>query len=169
MQENKTLDIIKGAMLLEYRGKALYESAAQTTKVDAVKELFEFLVKEEETHIDILKDQFTRVHKKEGFDVEYTAQADLKAQSSSKILSDKIVNGISGAGYEAAVISAALEFEKNAVKYYSDHSAQAGSEEEKKLYDWLAEWEKGHMTMLAELDNEIKEQIWYDNQFWPLD
>jgi len=25
------------------------------------------------------------------------------------------------------------------------------------------------MTMLAKLDNEIKEQIWYDNNFWPLD
>ena len=165
MQENKTLDIIKGAILLEYRGKALYESVARTTKVDAVKELFEFLLKEEEAHIDILKKQFTHVHKKEGFDLENIVQV----QASSKVLSDKIINGISGAGYEAAVISAALEFEKNAVKYYSDHSARAGSEEEKTLYNWLAEWEKGHMTMLAELDNGIKEQIWYDNKFWPLD
>jgi len=165
MQENKTLDIIKGAILLEYRGKALYESVARTTKVDAVKELFEFLLKEEESHIDILKKQFTHVHKKKGFDLENIVHV----QASSKVLSDKIINGISGAGYEAAVISAALEFEKNAVKYYSDHSARAGSEEEKKLYDWLAEWEKGHMTMLAELDNGIKEQIWYDNKFWPLD
>ena len=33
---------------------------------------------------------------------------------------------------------------------------------------WLADWEKSHMTMLAELDKEIKEKIWYDNSFWPL-
>ena len=54
MEENKTLDMVKKAILLEHRGKALYESVAQKTKVAPVKELFEMLVEEEEKHIDIL-------------------------------------------------------------------------------------------------------------------
>jgi rubrerythrin len=85
------------------------------------------------------------------------------------VLAEKILKGVSGAGYEAAVIAAALEFEKNAVKYYSDRASSAESEEGRKLFSWLTEWEKGHMLMLAKLDNELKEKIWYDNQFWPLD
>jgi len=84
-------------------------------------------------------------------------------------LTREIVKSISGAGYEAAVISAALDFEKNAVKYYSEHAEAAESAEEKKLFSWLTDWEKNHMLMLARLDNELKEKIWYDNQFWPLD
>jgi len=154
MTENKMLDIIKMAILLEHRGKALYESVAQKTEVAAVKELFDMLTEEEGKHIDILNKQFTLVSKGKDF--------------AKTVLSVKIVKGISGAGYEAAVIAAALEFEKNAVKYYGDQEAVASSSEEKKLFNWLVKWETEHMTMLAKIDDDLKEQIWYDNSFWPL-
>lgn len=167
MPENKRLDIIKGAILLEYRGKALYESVVKTTKIDSIKELFSFLVKEEEKHIEILEKQFSKVNKNEDFDLGNFVLNDF--ETSNKILSKKIVNEVFGAGYEASIIAAALEFEKNAVEFYSKHETSTENKEEKKLYKWLADWEKTHMIMLAELDNEIKEQIWYDNKFWPLD
>jgi rubrerythrin len=67
------------------------------------------------------------------------------------------------------VISAAIEFEKKAVKYYSENSEKTASESEKKIFQWLAEWEKKHLHMLASIDKELKEKIWYDNRFWPLD
>lgn len=166
MKENKVIDIIKGAILLEHRGKALYESVAQKTDVEAVKELFEMLVNEEEKHIEILGKQFALVSKGKDFDA---AGLDaVKGTTADTILSEKIIKNVSGAGYESAVIAAALEFEKNAVKYYGEHEASAGSQEEKKLFNWLVKWETDHMTMLAEIDNRIKEEIWYDNSFWPL-
>lgn len=167
MAENKMLDIIKMAILLEHRGKALYESVAQKTEVPAVKELFEMLAEEEEKHIDILNKQFTLVSKGKDFD---TGELDkVEGATAKTVLSVKIVKEISGAGYEAAVIAAALEFEKNAVKYYSDQETSASSPEEKKLFNWLVKWEIEHMTMLAKIDDDLKEQIWYDNSFWPLD
>ena len=67
------------------------------------------------------------------------------------------------------MIAAALEFEKNAVEFYSKQSQEAGSKEERKLFQWLADWETDHMTMLAQIDKELMEDIWYDNNFWPLD
>ena len=164
-KKDKVLDIIKGAILLEHRGKALYDSVAQKTDVEAVKELFDMLVSEEEKHITILEKQYTRVSKGEGFDS--AGLEAIKGTTADAVLSEKIVKGVSGAGYEAAVIAAALEFEKNAVKYYSEHEASAGSPEEKKFFDWLVKWETDHMTMLAQIDNQIKEDIWYDNSFWP--
>ena len=51
---DKRLDIVKGAILLEYKGKALYESVTETTKIEGVKELFKMLVREEQKHIDLL-------------------------------------------------------------------------------------------------------------------
>lgn len=167
MEENKTLDIIKKAILLEHRGKALYESVTQKTEVPAVRELFEMLAEEEEKHIETLNKQFTLVSKGNDFDA---GELDKVEDSTAKtVLSQAIVKEISGAGYEAAVIAAALEFEKNAVKYYGDREAAAGSPEEKKLFNWLVKWETDHMTMLAKIDDDLKEQIWYDNSFWPLD
>jgi len=167
MPENKPLDILKGALLLEHRGKALYNSVGESSKVESVKELFDMLVREEEKHIKMLNKQFSRLSKGKSFDI-----SDLEKEESSTleaIMTEKIVQDVAGAGYEAAVISAALEFEKNAVKYYSEQAASAESEAEKKLFEWLTDWEKNHMLMLAKVDNELKEKIWYDNQFWPLD
>jgi rubrerythrin len=167
MPDEKLLDILKGAILLEHRGKSLYESVAQKTEITPVKELFEMLVDEELKHIKILNEQFTLVTKGKDLDVS-GLEAD-EGTPAKAVLSEKIVKEISAAGYEAAVIAAALEFEKNAVKYYGDKGAAASSPGEKSLFNWLVKWETGHMTMLAQIDNEIKEQVWYDNNFWPLD
>ncbi len=162
--EHQSLEIIKQAILLEHRGKALYESVIRTSTVDEVKELFEMLASEEEKHIEILNSQFIRAANGEDFD---RLELDESAQDADKILTADIVKAISGAGYEAAVIAAALEFEKKAVEFYSQRAGSAELENEKKLYNWLTEWEKGHMTMLADLDKSLREKIWYDNSFWP--
>lgn len=167
MSDEKNLDIIKGAILLEYRGKSLYESAVKNTEIGPVKELFEFLALEEDKHIQLLEKQFRKISKSEENSVDEISLSD--SQGAGKIVTSEIVNKVSGAGYEAAIIGAALEFEKKAVDYYSTQAASVKRRGERKLYNWLAEWEKGHMVMLAELDKEIKEQIWYDNSFWPLD
>ncbi len=167
MSENEKIDIIKGAILLEHRSKALYESVVQTTKNLAVKELFRFLVREEESHIEMLNKQYGPVFRGNKFDLGNSEFRD--SITTDKVLTEDIVSSISGAGYEAAVIAAALDFEKKAVNFYSENAGAAGSAQEKKLYTWLTDWEKGHMHMLAKLDNDIKEQIWYDNSFWPLD
>lgn len=167
MSETNAINIIKGAILLEHRGKALYESVVKTTKNDAVKELFTFLVKEEENHVKLLSKQFGRVAN--GNPMELPDFDSIDNTIPREVLTKEIVAGISGAGYESAVIAAALDFEKKAVAFYSDQAISAESEEEKKLYHWFSEWEKGHMVMLAGLDNELKEQVWYDNNFWPLD
>ena len=167
MSESITLDILKGAILLEHRGKALYESVVKSSQSDGVKELFSMLSREEDKHIHVLKKQFSRIFKGESFDISELEKEHAKTHET--IITDGIVKSVSGAGYEAAVIAAALEFEKRAVEFYSEHAATAESEEEKKLYSWLADWEKNHMLMMARLDNELKEKIWFDNQFWPLD
>lgn len=167
MDQDKRVDIVKEAILLELKGKALYESVTKAATVDGVRELFSMLVREEESHIRILNKQYSNLIKGEDFDASELERSG--GTVTAMVITDAVVKEISGAGYEAAVISAALEFEKNAVKYYSENAEKAKSEDEKKLYKWFTKWEQTHMMMLAKLDNDIKEQIWYDNQFWPLD
>jgi len=167
MAENRSEDILKGALLLERRGKALYESVVQTTRVKELKDLFSFLRDEEIKHIEFLEKQFGRLSRGEEFDIE-NLQKEYE-QAAHEVLTETIVSQVSGAGYEAAVISAALELEKKAVTYYTQQVDAAGSIEQENLYRWLSKWEKTHMRMLAELDKELREKIWFDNQFWPLD
>ncbi len=74
---------------------------------------------------------------------------------------------IAAAGFEAAAISAAIDMESKAIELYSESSENADDINEKKLFKWLADWEKGHYKLLFDLDRDLKERIWNDNQFWP--
>ncbi len=74
---------------------------------------------------------------------------------------------ISSAGFEAAAISAAIDFEKRAIDVYARQAEATADPNEKALYKWLSDWEKGHLKVLSDMDNQLKEKIWNDNQFWP--
>ena len=58
MEESKTLEILKTAILLERRGKAFYSQVAEQTKDPDVKNIFEIMAKEEDDHIRFLTEQF---------------------------------------------------------------------------------------------------------------
>jgi len=167
MAEMKTVDILKNAILLEVKGRKLYEAVAEKTGSDALKEIFNMLVKEEQGHEELLRKQLVLVSNGKQFNAE--GLDDIDVPIVDPILTGKIKDEISAASYEAAAISAALEFEKNAVKNYGEKETAASSPDEKKLFGWLVKWETEHMQMLARLEDDLKEQIWYDNNFWPLD
>ena len=168
MNQKSRLDILKRALLLEYRGKALYESVLTTTEIPEIKALFSFLVNEEIKHIEVLRKHIFQVNKQLS-SPDYSELEHLFPEKAEPILSKDIIRNVHGAGYEAAVISAALDFEKKAVKYYSEQVSRTKDQGEKTLFKWLTTWEVGHMQMLADVDSELKEKIWNDNQFWPLD
>jgi rubrerythrin len=83
------------------------------------------------------------------------------------ILSEEVKKNISSAGYEAAAIAAAIDMEKRAIEVYGEQAKTAADPAERSLFAWLSDWEKGHLKILSDLDNELKEKIWFDNQFWP--
>ena len=166
MAQGKALDIIKGAILLERKGKAFYEATARNTRSDAVKEIFETMAAEEEKHIDILSKHYkSLVQAGKLSDVKY----DVKPQNiSTSVLTKKVRDQITAASYEAAAITAAMAMEDRAVQFYSAQAQKTTNPLEKELFDWLANWEKTHLQFLNDLDNELKESIWFDNQFWPV-
>lgn len=166
MGQEQAIDIIKGAILLERKGKAFYEATASNTKSEAVREVFETMAAEEEKHIHILSKQYESMMRDGKLSaVTYNEKPE---KVSASVLTKKIREQISAAGYEAAAISAAMAMEDNAVKFYSQRAATTKDALEQELFDWLANWEKTHLQFLSDLDNELKESVWFDNQFWPM-
>ncbi len=166
MAQEKVLDIIKGAILLERKGKTFYEATARNTKSDAVREVFETMAAEEEKHIDILSKHYESTVKDGKLkDVKYDEKPE---NISASVLTRRIREEISAADYEAAAITAAMAMEDNAVKYYSKRAISTGDPLEKELFKWLTNWEKTHLQFLSDLDRELQESIWYDNKFWPV-
>jgi rubrerythrin len=166
MSEDKTIEILKSAILLEKRGRAFYSKVAGQTTGKAVKEFFEMMADEEIKHVEILTEQFKSYRLNKEFMPDKNRE-DPRGSVASKVLTDELKKEISAADYEAAAISAAMAMEKNAIKLYSDRAAEASDPNEKALYKWLAEWEVQHLNFLAAIDKELTEQIWYDNNFWP--
>ena len=64
MEEPKTLDILKVAILLERRGKAFYKKVSQQTDNEDVKNIFEIMANEEDEHIKFLTEQYLNYSKK---------------------------------------------------------------------------------------------------------
>jgi rubrerythrin len=166
MSESSTTKILKNAILLERRGKAFYKKVAEESQSKALKRFFEMMSDEEARHIEILAEQFKeyQAHKRLlalSYDDKHASNLD------TKILSKEIMEEISAADFEAAAISAAISMEKNAVKLYSENAAKTDDLDEKALFTWLTEWEKNHLKFLMDIDNDLTEKIWFDNQFWP--
>ena len=166
MTEDKTTEILKNAILLEKRGEAFYSKVAEQATGKAVKEFFEMMADEEVKHVKILSQQFKSYQNNDQF-TPSDHNNDFSGGISIEVLTSKLKKEISAADYEAAAISAAMSMEKNAIRLYSNRSAEAIDPHEKSLYQWLADWERQHLHFLAEIDREITEQIWHDNSFWP--
>ena len=165
MEENITIEILKTAILLERRGKAFYLKVASQTKDPDVKQIFEIMAEDQDELLKVLSEQVAYYSQNQAFKIIKLPKA--SGTTVSEILSTKIKENISAASYEAAAISSAIDMETRAIAVYTERAKQSTIPEEKKFYQWLADWEKGHYDILFELDSELKEKIWFDNGFWP--
>ena len=159
-------DILKTAILLEYRGRAFYTTTARETKSEAVRQFFTMMAEEESEHIEFLSRQFAEFEKTGKF-VANAFENLANDNEATTILSDKIKHEISAAGFEAAAISAAIDFENRAIQVYQERANSATDPNEKELYQLLADWEQTHFNLLHSIDEDLKALIWQDNHFWP--
>ncbi len=162
--ERSLEDVLKGAVLLERRGKALYEKAAQTTDKPAVRELFLTLAAEEERHIQMLEG-FFREYRGQGKSAEGLEATPERVAGS--ILTDEVKREITEASYEAAAIYAAMGLEEKAIAYYSEGAEKAASGRARDLFGKLADWERTHLDLLMAIDEDLRQRVWNDQHFWP--
>lgn len=160
------VDILKEAILLERRGKAFYTTAARQTDSEAARKIFEMMAAEEDEHIEFLSKQFAYYEQNKAF-MKVAEHADTDEDTVMAILTEEIRKQVNAAGFEAAAISAAMDFETRAVQIYSERAQSATDENEREMYQMLADWEKGHHFWLHKINEDLKEQVWYDNNFWP--
>lgn len=165
--ENTIIDVLKQAILMEHRGKALYAQVAEQTKDEEVKKIFNIMVEEEQTHIDFLSKQLSHFKKNQQFHSNDFSSQQHAEDIVQNILNNEITSQISGAGFEAAAISAAIDMESKAIEVYSNEAKKATDPNARELFEWLANWEKGHHKLLLEMNKKLTEQIWHDNNFWP--
>jgi rubrerythrin len=166
MTQDPTLDILKQALLLEKRGNAFYRKVAQNTTNSAVECFFNIMADEEAKHIQVITDQM-RAYKSGGQLLSTVFEDGEKSEAPSQILDPEQKSRIAAADFEAAAISAAISMEEKAIRLYADRAEAATDKTEKALYNWLSGWEREHLNFLIDMDKELTEKVWYDQQFWP--
>ncbi len=165
MNQNTTLEILKQGILLEKRGKVFYANAAENSKDPDVKSIFQIMTNEENEHIKFLEEQYVHFEKKGKFN--FVPGIDQGTYSvTEKVITKTISDRVSAVSYEAAAISLAIDMENRAINVYSERAKNATDPDEKEFYQWLAEWERGHHKILFQLDQELREKVWMDNNFW---
>jgi rubrerythrin len=167
MESKSSTDILKEAILLERRGKAFYSTTAANTNSEAAKKIFNMMAEEEEEHIQFLSAQFAHYEKNGKFKENPVVKQNPDEEITMKVLSQDIMKQITAASFEAAAISAAIDFETRAVSIYSERAEAATDANEKEMYIMLANWEKTHHFWLHKMNEELKEKVWFDNHFWP--
>ncbi len=165
MADDKILNIIKNAIIFEHRGRSFYNQVAKETKSKDLADFFTQMAEEEGKHIRLLERYYKAVL--EGSGMSGLILEGEPEDLGPKIITEELKKEISGASYEAAAISAAINFEDNAVKLYQKGADEAKTEIEKELYHKLVNWEETHKRFLAELEEELMQEIWADNHFWP--
>jgi len=166
MTQTNTLEILKQAIVLEKRGHAFYHKVGQQAEDEAVKSFFDSMAQEELGHIKVLTAQFKTYNENGLFEPDSFVENGGSTLPAS-ILDIGIKEKISAAGFEAAAISAAIAMEQRSIEVYSQQSERATDPEEKRVYMWLATWERVHLKMLMEIDRALLDQVWSDNSFWP--
>ncbi|MCP4553435.1 MAG: ferritin family protein [Bacteroidetes bacterium] len=166
MEKKSAIDVLKTAILLERRGKVFYTTIAKQTGSTAVRKIFTMMAEEEDEHINFLSRQFANYEKNNEF-LKNDSETKIDDTAIVEILTTEVKKQISAASFEAAAISAAIDFENRAIEVYSSRAETATDQNEKEMYRMLADWEKTHHHLLHRLNEDLKEEIWNDNNFWP--
>ncbi|MDC7227665.1 MAG: ferritin family protein [Spirochaetales bacterium] len=157
---NKKIEIIKKAILFEQQGRIFYEKTAADTSLDGIREIFETLAAEEDTHEKALLKLLKSNSNISADDLSIPETSDNLLKT---VLTDEIINQIKAASYEAAAISAAMSFEIRSADFYRENFDAVDTDEEKKLLNKLADWENSHLKVLSTLNRALLERSLNDN------
>lgn len=167
MEIKNPTDILKMAILMEKRGKAFYEQVALQSKDEETRHIFQYMAEEEKMHVEFLSKQYSFYEKNHTFNVNENISSGADESVVKSVLDKGMKAQIDAAGYEAAAIAAAIDFESRAIDFYSNMEKQSVDANEKEMFAWLADWERGHHKVLFQMNQELMEKVWNDNQFWP--
>ncbi|MCF7823998.1 MAG: ferritin family protein [Candidatus Marinimicrobia bacterium] len=158
-------DVLKRAILLEMNGKEFFSMAAKTATSPVAREIFEHMVKEEEHHLHILQLTF-RKHLDAGR-VILPTEEELQFGFQDPIIDKSFLLELRNSAFDSSAISIALTLEEKAFKFYQKEEQAATDPEIKKLFTWLTDWELEHHRKLLALEEDFREEVWNDSNFWP--
>lgn len=156
------VEILRQAMLNEVEGAEFYKLSAAKFKSSDTKEALLDLAKEEERHYDYLLETANKLQS--GKSISYDPEKLKKDVPSPGIYKwEKAGEDEEMLKLAVTVFSVAMNMEKDSVAFYEKAYKDASSDDTRKLYKILIDWEKTHLTEFQK-QYDIFKQAWWTNQ-----
>ena len=160
---------LQQALLNEVDGREFYRMAARSTRHDGARQMFTFLMEEEEKHREAIVAQIARMAEGKP-PARIRGAADRKAirKFRSPLFTEDFVAKGKDVEGEAAALSIGMTLEKRAIEQFGALRKKVqGDAPAERLFDDLLAWEKEHLDILARQYEQLREMFWEEARFWP--
>ncbi|HLO09526.1 MAG TPA: ferritin family protein [Desulfobacteria bacterium] len=168
-KKNAVMKGLKQALRNEIDGAEFYRMAAGSARRDAVRQMYQFLMEEEERHRAAIVDQMQRTA--EGKGMKFGRAASSKkalGKFKSPLLTDDLVKEGRQVEGEVAALSIGMTLEKRAIaQFIALRKTVAGDARAEKVLSDLIAWEQDHLDVLMRHYDQLREMFWEEARFWP--
>ena len=161
------LEAVKTAIITELRGFEIYRAAVDRCTDPSAKLMFQSLADDEQAHKEFLEKNYRSLLAQGEWSVPATPE-NLTPLDHSDIITPDFLRRVKGGAFEMAVIAAGVELERSAIEYYRTQARECPDETGRTTFEFLAQWEKGHLESLQELERQMRDQYFSDLGFSPL-
>jgi rubrerythrin len=160
-------EVLRKSYQIEVDGYTFYSMVAEKADNPAVQELFDKLASDEVQHKAFITSVMGSYEDKgiAAFDIA-RRDPDLKAFTDT-IYTDDFKAKAEDADFEMGVLSVGMTLETRAIQYFSGAAKHADEDEVRDFYQFLADWEKGHLEALQKLYGGVREDYWAEGGFAP--
>ncbi len=161
------LNVLKKAYQIEVEGHAFYSMVADRADKPAVQDLFAKLAQDEVEHKAYLR-EISRNYEKSGTSAFSIHRRDPDfAALRDQIFSTEFRKQAEGASFEFSVLSIGMQLESRAIAHFSQAAKAATDSEVKAFYQFLADWERGHLDALKDIYEGVRSDFWAEGGFSP--
>lgn len=164
--------VVKGLKLAlrnEIDGAQFYRMAAESARRDAVRQMFRFLMEEEERHREMIVEQMRRLAEGKAMKFE-RGNASRKGLSAFRgpLFTEDLVKAGRLAEGEVAALSIGMTLEKRAIAQFAALRKKVeGDARAETIFDGLVGWERDHLDLLTRHYDGLREAFWEEARFWP--
>lgn len=154
------------AIQTEIEGYEFYKLAAQKSKDDGARKMFESLAKDEIEHRRLLEEQYKSIIKGKGFKV-LGKPSKSRFKLKSPVFSKRFLNSKKNKHFEMSALSVGILLEQNAIDFFREQHKQVKDPKAKKLFKGLADWEGEHLRALLAQKQFLQREIFAAARFEP--
>ena len=168
-KESAVVKGLKQALRNEIDGAEFYRMAAGSARRDAVRQMFRFLMEEEERHREAILNQMQRMAEGKPMRFERSAAAKRAiAKFRSPLYTEDLVKVSRQVEGEVAALSIGMTLEKRAIaQFVALRKTVAGDDRAEKVFADLVAWEQDHLDLLTRQYDQMREMFWEEARFWP--